>query len=80
MFEYSEVAVEIWHLILLAVIDLPYLLDTHLPGGDVDLWRSTPRYHDQEVYAESERQRKMLRLVCHSWRGFADRHKYRWIT
>jgi hypothetical protein len=79
MFDYSAVAVEIWHQILLAVIDLPYLLDTNL-DGEMDLWRNSTRYHDHKVYAESECQRKTLRLVCGSWRSFADEHRYRWIT
>jgi hypothetical protein len=79
MFDYSEVAVEIWHQILLAVIDLPYILDT-LVDRDAEYWRNSARYEDPEVYVKSEQQRKTLRLVCHSWRSFVDEYKHRRIT
>ncbi|KIM27812.1 hypothetical protein M408DRAFT_329760 [Serendipita vermifera MAFF 305830] len=79
MIDYSNIAVELWIQILSWVIDAPYVLDTML-DTDRDYWVNSIRYHDVEVYADSERQRKTLRLVCRSWREFADSHKYRWIT
>jgi hypothetical protein len=79
MFDYAGVAVEIWHQILLSVIDLPYLLDT-LIDREIEDWRNSARYHDLEAYGLHERQRRMLRLVCHSWRDFVDGYKYRWIS
>jgi hypothetical protein len=79
MFDYTAVAVEIWHQILLAVIDLPYLLDT-LVDREIEDWRNSSRYHDPDAYARCERQRRRLRLVCRSWQAFADGHKYRWIS
>lgn len=78
MFDYSRIPVEIWHLILLAVIDVPYVLDTMI--SDADYWRTSPLYHDVKVYAESERCRKSMRLVCRSWRAYMDGYKHRWIT
>ena len=80
MFDYSNVAVEIWHLILFAVIDVPWVLDTML-DTERDYWTNSRRYHDYEgIYLESERQRKELGMVCRSWRQFAQRQKFRWIT
>jgi len=79
MFDYAGVAVEIWQQILLAVLDLPYVLDT-LINAEMACWRKSHYYHDPKVYAESEHQRKTLRLVCRSWRAFADEYQYRWIT
>jgi hypothetical protein len=79
MFDYSEVAVEIWHQILLAVIDLPYILDT-LVDKSANYWRTSAGYDAPDIYEESEQQRKTLRLVCHSWRAFVDEHRHRYIT
>lgn len=79
MFEYSNIAVEIWHLILQHSISVPYLLDTMIDRGP-DYWRNSPRYHDVKVYAASEHRRKTMRLVCRSWRDFMDEYKHRWIT
>jgi len=79
MFEYANVPVEIWHQILFAVIDLPYLLDT-LVDRTRDYWRTSRKYHAPGVYEASERQRRVLRLVCRSWRAFADENRYRIIT
>ncbi|KIM27813.1 hypothetical protein M408DRAFT_329761 [Serendipita vermifera MAFF 305830] len=79
MFDYTNVAVEIWYSILLAVIDLPYILDTQLDLNR-HYWDDAERYHNVDAYTESERHRRMLRLVCKSWRAFADEHKHRWIT
>lgn len=80
MFEYSSVAVEVWIQILDAVIDVPWVLDTML-DTDRDYWTNSRRYHDYDgLYLESERQRKQLGLVCHSWYQFAQRRKFRWIT
>jgi len=79
MFDYTGVAVEVWEKILLEVIDLPYVLDT-LTDRETDHWRHSSLYHDLKVYTESEHQRRTLRLVCRSWRDFADEYQYRWIT
>ena len=79
MFDCSNVPVEIWHLILLAIIEVPWMLDTLLPT-DRSYWDDTDRYHNAQGYTDSERQRRTLRLVCHSWRAFADQHKHRCIT
>jgi hypothetical protein len=78
IFDYCEVAVEIWHQILLAAIDMPYVLDTLVPREDQ--WRNSARYHDSKTSEGSERQRKLFRLVCRRWRDFANGYKYRWIS
>ena len=79
MFDYSTVAVEIWHLILLEAIDVPYLLDTMI-DPTADYWTRSPLYHDYDRYTKSEQTRRTLGLVCQSWRIFIDGYKYRWIT
>jgi hypothetical protein len=79
MCEFRALPVEVWHQILFAVIDVPYVLDTVIdPKGCY--WRRQDLYHDDDAYAKSERQRRILRMVCHSWQSFADGHRYRWIT
>jgi len=78
MIDYSRIAVEVWRLILLAVIDVPYVFDT-VERGDGSYWRRQDLYHDKAAYRASEEQRKILRQVCRSWREFADEHKHRWI-
>lgn len=72
-------AVEIWHSILLYTIDVPFLLDTLLDTNR-SYWDDADRYHQTDVYEQSELQRKTLRLVCRSWCAFVDEYRHRWIT
>lgn len=75
----ERIPVEIWIKILLAVIDVPYVLDTTVPV-DGCYWHQQNLYHTKIPYEASEVVREGLRDVCLSWRRFADEHKHRWIT
>jgi hypothetical protein len=75
----SAIPVEIWHEILQAVIHVPFVLDTTV-STEGCFWHDQSLYHDKRPYIESENQRKLLRLVCKSWKAFADENQFRWIT
>jgi hypothetical protein len=73
----TRVPPEIWRRILLEVMHVPYLLDTTCTGSLFELWNAikSPRAH----WRRSEWQRKLLRLVCKSWKHFAETKAYRSI-
>lgn len=74
----STIPVELWWKILEAVIHVPYVLDTTVPT-EGSFWHHQDVYHIKEPYYESEKQRQLLRLVCKSWKRFADENQFRWI-
>jgi hypothetical protein len=73
------IPVEIWHAILLEVIQPPFVLDTTVPI-EGNYWHRQGWYHNTESYREAESHREKIRDVCRSWRAFADSHQFRWIT
>jgi hypothetical protein len=73
----TRVPVEIWRMILLEVIHIPYLLDTNCVGSFFVL--CNPFDSPPLLWSESERQRKLLRRVCKSWRHFAENQANRYI-
>jgi hypothetical protein len=67
------VPVEIWRMILLEVIHIPYLLDTNCTiGSFFILCHYLSSVYIYQGWSNSERQRNRLRLVCKSWRHFAE--------
>lgn len=77
---YTKLPVEIWHQILFSAFDARYVLDTTIDTTEGCYWHQQDLYHDEKAYVVSERQRKLLREVCHSWRLFVDEYKYRWVA
>lgn len=66
---------EIWEEILDRVIDIPFFFDLGCTLDDFYDWTAKQIEISNgaiELYACSERQRRVLRLVCHSWKTFAD--------
>lgn len=70
---------ELLYQILSAVIDVPYVLDTILPT-ETCYWHWHPLSHDISEYNRSESQREILRLVCRSWKSYADMSQFRWLS
>ena len=74
----TALPVELWREILFNVIDLPHALDMVIDTAAC-YWIQQDLYHDENAYYKTERQRRLLRLVCRLWRDFADENKHRWI-
>jgi hypothetical protein len=75
----TRVPVEIWRMILLEVIHIPYLLDTNCVGSFFVLCNPFDSPSLYSLWSESEWQRKLLRRVCKSWRHFAENQANRYI-
>ena len=73
----TRIPVEIWMMILLDVMHIPYLLDTTCTGSLFELWNAidAPNAHCNR----SEGQRNLLRRVCKSWKHFAETNTHRSI-
>ena len=73
---------EIWERILDWVIDIPFFFDVGCTLDDFYDWAAEQieiSHLRFELYASSERLRRVLRLVCHSWKSFADSRADRWV-
>ncbi|PVG02918.1 hypothetical protein CPB86DRAFT_696227, partial [Serendipita vermifera] len=69
---------ETWRIILLYVIEVPFVFDTGCESKGL----SSIRVGDSGTrvwYDEAERERKKLRLVCKMWANFLDPHSMRWV-
>ena len=71
---------EIWRRILLEVINVPYLFDTTCTGSLFEQWNAIDVFKARAHWSRSEWQRKLLRLVCKSWKHFAETKAYRSIS
>ena len=72
----TRVPVEIWGIILLEVIHVPYLLDTTCVGSFFLLWDAIDSAKERS--SQLEWQIRLLCLVCKSWKHFVDTKLYRY--
>ena len=73
---------EIWEEILDSVIDIPFFFDIGCTLDDFYDWAAKQieiSNGAEGLYECSERQRRVLCLVCRSWKSFADSRADRWV-
>ena len=78
----NRLPLEIWEKILDSVIDIPFFFDLDCTLDDFYDWgaKQIEMYNEaDELYACSERHRRVLCLVCRSWKSFADSRADRWV-
>jgi len=74
---------EIWGEILDSIIDIPFFFDLGCTLDDFYDWAAKQMEISKgapKLYAFSERQRRVLCLVCRSWKSFADSRADRWVS
>ena len=74
---------EIWEEILDCVIDIPFFFDLGCTLDDFYYWTTKQievSVGAEDLYSRSERQRRTLRQVCHSWKAFAESRAGRWAS
>ena len=72
---------EIWVEILDWTIDIPFFFDLECTLDDFYDWtvkQTEISFGAIKLYVASERQRRVLRQVCHSWKALADSRADRW--
>ena len=77
----NRLPAEIWEDILDWVIDIPFFFDLECTLDDFYDWTAKQieiSLGAVELYAYSEKQRRALRPVCHSWKAFAESRADRW--
>jgi len=73
----TRIPVEVWRIILLEVMHIPYILDITCKGSLFKLWDAIDS--SEAHWDQSEWQRKLLCRVCKSWKHFAETTAYRSI-
>ena len=72
---------ETWVEILDWTIDIPFFFDLECTLDDFYDWtvkQTEISFGAIKLYVASERQRRVLRQVCHSWKALADSRADRW--
>jgi hypothetical protein len=73
---------EIWEKILDFTLHVPFVLDTSYDAANFHHFISSQPFRPEAyipLYRQSETRRKVLRLVCKTWKELLDRRPRRWL-